>query len=517
MAQALATFASDADLRAAKIRMGAALPDDGWLAEYMRAVTPLTDAPPEFHLVAGLCALSTAVGNRLYTESWGQNVFPHLWAVLVAPSSFWRKSTAINQAERMLRAASEGSVYPTDFSREKLITMLSKQPAGLLAVKEFGGFLAMLSRDYMAGAKETLTELYDGPDVYTRALQKEMVKVERPALTLLGATTLDWLEGKITEGDLQGGFLARFLFVTARTKASPKGMTAPMDSAARARLTSDLHTAFEWPEHEVRFEPDARDMLDAWTLGWEEEVGKTSHRSDLSGFAVRLQTYALKFSILYRVSACVGRDDRDPSVVDELAVSQAIAYCRLLWTNVTGLIDDKIAITSDAKQLRRILGIIGSGTTRSDALRLAKIKARDFDQYLATLVGSGEVHMVKARRSELGIEGARDTMVQWLAPGPEPSANGHHEPSGSLGFPAVPDLGVPSNSLAVTGEPQGSDNSRELEGPGSNVDPLVVSSSPVHLSPHDSRNRVGGGTRARNGNAKPRPSPPADDEPEVLL
>lgn len=67
----------------------------------MRAVTPLTDAPVEFSLASGLCALAAALGNSLWYDTWGQTVYPHLWAVLVAPSSFWRKSTAINMAERL--------------------------------------------------------------------------------------------------------------------------------------------------------------------------------------------------------------------------------------------------------------------------------------------------------------------------------------------------------------------------------------------------------------------------------
>jgi hypothetical protein len=172
VAEGLAAYASDADLRAAKVRMGAAMPDDGWLHDYLRAVTPLTDAPVEFHLVSGLCALAAAVGNRLWTVSWGQSVYPHLWVVLVAPSSFWRKSTSINQAEALLREASPTSVYPSDFSREKFLRILAEQPGGVLTLKEFGGFLATLGRDYMGGMKENLTELYDGPDVFTRALQR---------------------------------------------------------------------------------------------------------------------------------------------------------------------------------------------------------------------------------------------------------------------------------------------------------------------------------------------------------
>jgi hypothetical protein len=157
------------------------------------------------------------------------------------PSSFWRKSTAINSAESLLRSSAPDAVLPSDFSREKFLEILGKTPAGMLTLKEFGGFLAALGRDYMGGMKETLTELYDGPDEYSRSLKSSTFTVKRPALTLLAATTLDWFEGRIDEGDLRGGFLARFLFVTAKHKASPKGLTGGMDPVSRVRLQLALH------------------------------------------------------------------------------------------------------------------------------------------------------------------------------------------------------------------------------------------------------------------------------------
>lgn len=492
VAQGLAAYASDADLRAAKVRMGAAMPDDGWLHEYLRAVTPLTDAPVEFHVASGLCALAGAVGNRLWGIFWGQNVYPHLWAVLVAPSSFWRKSTSINQAEALLREASPTSVYPSDFSREKFLRILAENPAGVLTLKEFGGFLATLGRDYMGGMKENLTELYDGPDVFTRALQSGAIEIRRPAVTMLGATTLDWLEARLTDGDLQGGFLARFLFVTASHKASAKGLTGGMDPLVRMRLRDSLADITKRDEHLVTFEPAARELLDDWMLGWEDEVTKTRHRSDLSGFAVRLQTYAVKFAMLYRVSATAFTDEPESFRLDQRSVTQAIAYCRVLWSSVARLIDDEIAVTRDAKELRRIRKLIGDGATRSDVLRLSKIKARDFDQYLDALVQGGEVVKVRARASEVGVDRARDTVLEWLAP---VSANGH---SGSPSSSDFPPAGVHGEAQ---GNPSGTateENRSEPEGPDGSVESLVVSSSLSLLS--DESHVDSSRAHARNGN-----------------
>lgn len=511
MAEGLAAFANEQDLRQAKVRLGLALPDEGWLADYLRAVTPLTDAPAEFHLVSGLCALSAAIGNRLHTREWGQNVFPHLWAVLVAPSSFWRKSTAIGQAQALVEAGAPDAIYPEDFSREKLVALFGEKPSGLLVLKEFGGFLAMLGRDYMTGTKEMLTGLYDGPEVYKRALKKDEVIIQRPAITLLGATTLDWLEAKITEGDLQGGFLARFLFVTAKEKASPKGLTGDIDPVLRTRLVSSLQTVYQRAPTQITYEPAAREAYDEWMLGWEAEVMKTPHRSDLSGFAVRLQTYALKLAMLYRASATAYEDDAEYSLVDVVSVEQAIAYVRHLWASVAGLIDEKIAITKEARELRRVLGIVGSGATRSQALKLSKLKARDFDQVVDTLVQSGELYRAKVHASDVGLERDRDKPLEWLSPQPVVSRNGHGDedltvPSyGSPNASPEPEPTVPFTSPGTV-ENSNEEGIVELYG-----EPLAGQSeqeTSLHftslssLSPDESGRAPRTDSRAREGNSK---------------
>jgi hypothetical protein len=488
IAAALAAYDADSDLVAARRRLGEALPGAGWLHDYVAAVTPLTDAPVEFHVASGLSALAAAAGNRVWVDSWGQTTFPHLWVVLVAPSSFWRKSTSINVAEALVRDAIPSAAFPTEFSREKLLGILADTPAGMLTLKEFGGFLAALGRDYMSGAKEMLTELYDGPEVFSRALKSGTLTVHRPALTLLAATTLDWLESRITEGDLRGGFLARFLFVTARDKASPKGLTGGMDQPVRNRLVRGLKEVSDRPPQCVKFSPKARGALDDWMHGWENEVTKTHHRNDLSGFAVRLQTYALKFAMLYRISACAYDDEDVDHELDEASVRQAIAYCRVLWANVVELIDDEIAITKDDKELRRLRGIIGGGMTRSQALKLSKLKARDFDQFLDTLVQSGVATREERKASDVGLDRIRDTTVTWLAV--------HQFPNGRA-------AAVPLRFTGTTREPQEQGNSREPQGAELSSDSSSSSLSLVLSTP------LSGGTRTRAGNSNRRT--PSDD------
>lgn len=500
-AQALEAFQTDRDLEEARGRLGEAMPTSGWLWRYLRAVTPLTDTPVEFSLASGLCAIAASLGNSLWFETWGQKVYPHVWAVVVAPSSFWRKSTAINLAERILREADETRVLPSDFSREKLLEELQARPVGMLTLKEFGGFLATIGRDYMAGTKEMLTELYDGPDRYTRSLKAQTWNIERPAVSLLAATTLDWLESRITDGDLRGGFLGRFLFITATTKSSPKGLTGGMDPDERLWLRDGLIDLTKVNPGPARLTTGARERYEGWMEGWEAEVTGSHHSTDLTGFAVRLQTYALKVAMIHQASLALTGE----GPVDEVhppAMEAAIAYCRLLWRNVSALVDEEIAISREARELRRLRGMVGQGITRSELLRLSKMKARDFDQLLDTLVQSGEVALTRRRASEVGLAREKDRELQWVSPR-----------LGSHTVRSVPLHSVPPEFPGTESEPNGAElgnRERNRMGPLPSTDDPSQFPSLTSLSrTHDSE---GVYTRVR-GTEPNRPDEPGDEPP----
>lgn len=55
--------------------------------------------PMIFHQAAGLWVLATAVGRRLYGEAlWGVKIYANLYLMLVAGTTFYRKSTAYKLA-----------------------------------------------------------------------------------------------------------------------------------------------------------------------------------------------------------------------------------------------------------------------------------------------------------------------------------------------------------------------------------------------------------------------------------
>ena len=79
--------------------------EDGWLSEYLGYARKLTDAPLSFHLAAGLVALAGAVGSRVSWTGGGKEQWPNLYALLLAPSGLYRKSTSVDLGCGLLERA----------------------------------------------------------------------------------------------------------------------------------------------------------------------------------------------------------------------------------------------------------------------------------------------------------------------------------------------------------------------------------------------------------------------------
>lgn len=159
------------------------LPD--WLRAYIEwASATANQTPMSFHLGAGLWLLSVAIGRRLYGAApWGIHIYPNLYIVMIAGTTYYRKSTAYKLAEKIARASIPHMLMPKPGSPERFQESLSgKLPVnfedlsdaqqtlirqglpfasqrGLLKDEIAGLFGTINKREYMAGMKDLIMEL----------------------------------------------------------------------------------------------------------------------------------------------------------------------------------------------------------------------------------------------------------------------------------------------------------------------------------------------------------------------
>lgn len=366
----------------------------GYISEYVNFASNETDAPQEFHLATALWSIAAVVGNRLYCRVWGQNIYPHLWIILLAPSGFYRKSTSISIAKSVVKEVDPEVVLPDDFSRERLMESMQTRPDGSIVTYEFGEMLSRMNLNYMMGTKEFLTTIYDG-NSYERQLKSGTIKIENPAPSFLSASTIEWIMEKISDGDIRSGFLARYTYWCATTKNGWKGIgksNTTWNWQKHNELANALKTFSVYHGEAVLSDP-IREQYDEWLHAHETGVNEQGYGDGVQGFFTRLGAYCLKFAMLYNLA--LGGE----TTISAEAMDYAIRLTTYLRSRVESLITNDLAVTPEARELKRVLTIIKEhpGCTKTEALRLCKIKVNHFNELLETLDQAG---LIVAERFE---------------------------------------------------------------------------------------------------------------------
>ena len=183
-----------------------------WLDDYVAwASTAANETPLRFHEGAGLWLGALAISRRLYVHTpWRQRVFPNLYIMSVAVSTYYRKSAGLNLAHDLARAAMPHLILPQPGSPEAFMSMLGgvlppnfdEIPArdrerlvkgnryaaqrGILR-DELSALFKSFGRDYMSGMKELLMQLYDCPDYLdSNTNNRGLVVIRDAALSILG-------------------------------------------------------------------------------------------------------------------------------------------------------------------------------------------------------------------------------------------------------------------------------------------------------------------------------------------
>ena len=363
---------------------------NGVLKDYVNYWRPTTDAPSIYLVSGALITTASLMRSRVFVSFGGQPLHPNLWILLLGPSSLFRKTTCINKARSTIANLSPELLMPEEFSREALVRHLSAQPSGLVTASEFSGTLATLSRDYMAGTKELLADLYDAPPTYSRIVGKERLEVVQPCLSLFAASQTGWFLEKVKEIDLQSGFLARFIYMPAFNKPPSIAIPPDPDSALGDVLHARLRD-LTLVEGRLALSPKVVGQYARWMEDHENELLKQDEQIErLSPFWTRLTATTLKLAMILQVSS----DGRLELTEDTL--ERAIKLTTLFKDNLRQLFLNEFTFTRDMAHKKKVLRLIEKngekGIDRRDLMRNSNLLKKDFDPVLQTLIEEGSVY-----------------------------------------------------------------------------------------------------------------------------
>ena len=248
-----------------------------WLntyTEYARAAAPMT--PDLFHESAALWLLSVIVARRLVLRMPFDDIYPNIWLAWLAPSTLFRKSTAMNVAVKTIARLAPHLLSPQESTPEAFIRDMSgMDPENLSQMRlddqhiwqekknypaqrgwsldEFSGLLAAAGRDYNAGLIETLLRLYDCGDYSRSTSGKGIQVVHNSYLAVLGASTPAAMSCHLNSDRLWGmGWWPRFAILTPAIKRpewrEPWYTDRPPELDARLQELNRGLPAARWPD-----------------------------------------------------------------------------------------------------------------------------------------------------------------------------------------------------------------------------------------------------------------------------
>lgn len=193
----------------------AALPDEGFVRDYVRYAMKVTDGNAAYHVAGALVLLSQVAPHDLCVP-FATPLYTNIFALSVGPSTDSRKSAGVGLCRGVMEDAGlHDQIGDEPGSREGLVDMLGANPRTAIFYSEFGDFLAATRFGYLEKLRQAYTNLYDCQPLSRALAGRKQRKVKDPRLSIFGGVTVSQLEYYTMATDWEGGFMGRFFTVYA--------------------------------------------------------------------------------------------------------------------------------------------------------------------------------------------------------------------------------------------------------------------------------------------------------------
>lgn len=275
--------------------------------------TKLHEAPEPYHIWSAVTAVAATLGRGVWMDKGIYKIFAgQMMVVLVGGSALVRKSTAVGIARDMLTKANKVNIIQGKSSPEALIDSMNRGPSvnngivspqdaeALLYAPELSAFLSKQS--YTEAMIPILTDMADAKDVFVhKTITRGALTLNNVCLSLLGASTPDWLAEAIPPNAFGGGFMSRIIFVYAEgtNRYNPLPSLEDFPAAVFDELVNELR-ALGTMRGEAKLSPEGR----TWFIDWYNKFMQ-SPGAKQEGYWGRRHDHMLRVAM--NIMACKGR------------------------------------------------------------------------------------------------------------------------------------------------------------------------------------------------------------------
>jgi Protein of unknown function (DUF3987) len=268
-----------------------------------------SESPKRYYYWSALAAIAAVVKDNVYLDRFYSKLYPNIYVLLVGRSGL-RKGPPVNLAKFLVTNVNNTKIYAGRVSIQGVIADLSKAKTsknggppstdtnGFLVASEFASFII---RD--PDALTILTDLYDrhyNETAWTYLLRNSPEeKLNKPTITMLGASNEVHLIDAIPKNAIGGGFIARTFIVHADKKSGVNAlMYKPADTIPLANLLAELSEISKC-KGEFKLSEDAKKLYELWYRRLQEMEDLAD---DTTGTLERLHDHVLKTAMLVSLS-----------------------------------------------------------------------------------------------------------------------------------------------------------------------------------------------------------------------
>ena len=291
-----------------------------WIDSYLE-YTDDQESPKAFHEWVGMSVVSSVLQRKVWIPRVKYTIYPNIYVILIAGSAKCRKSIAIRLGIDILKdIKNPPTIFAQKITTEALIQALeeskSKDKAcyGIIVASELSVFLG--ADAIRSGIIPALTDLYDSPakwQYHTRSRGRE--ELTNVTLSMLAASTKDWLKTSIPASAIGGGFTSRIVFVVG---VSPSKLVLFPDphadtTALRANLIYDLELMCKL-NGAIQFTKEAK----ANALEWYEREACEVHDEKVDGY------FGRKHDTMFKIATILSISEGDTLLIEAKHIKRAL-------------------------------------------------------------------------------------------------------------------------------------------------------------------------------------------------
>lgn len=293
-----------------------------WIEGFIQ-YTEDTSSPLLFRKWGGISAVAGALERKVWIRTARSNLYPNLYVILVAPPGIG-KTEITWRVREFWEHLEDHKIAATSVTKASLIDELAAadrrwitgdpmNPVDsfnslLLCVNEFGVFLPSYESEFM----NTLTDLWDGKHYSERRRSKNLeIRIDRPQLNMLSATTPSYFMETIPEGAWDQGFMSRTMLIYSGDRRIKSLFGEDEEDLALKKLLQEQLERIASFYGEIRFQREAAEAFDHFhkTMG-----DPAPDHPKLLSYSVRRPVHLLKLGMISAVSRLAASKTAKPEI-----------------------------------------------------------------------------------------------------------------------------------------------------------------------------------------------------------